>query len=215
MGSCSDGCRMQSSIPKWLSETPSPVWTTCLPYPIDQFVAENDSNETENIRELPCEYLPGFDMCKTETDRRQFKLAHQAIAWLESGTSTKSSPATNCRDVDNLFKLFAWMYQDDSALECPGGSCQTFKMTLIASGRVPLEKRLKNLTSFVKGNDEVQKLVCNICQFIRHSGYEDPTLLLFCFNNLTKLVKDERLVGWRMATFSFITLTLQSNTSTS
>ncbi len=194
MDSCNDGCKIQSSIPKWLSETPSPVWTTCLPYPSDLFVPENDSNDTENIRELPCKHLPGFDMCKTETDRRQLKLAHEAIAWLESGTSNMSLPATNCIEVDNIFKLFAWMYQDDGALECPGDSCQTFKMTLIASGRIPLEKKLKNLTSLVKGSDEAQKLVCNICQFIRHSGCEDPTLLLLCFNNLTKLVRDERLV---------------------
>ncbi len=134
MGSYNDSDKKQSSIPKWLSETPSPVWTSCLPYPSAQFVAENDNNETENIRELPYEHLPGFDLCKTETDRRQFKLAHQAIAWLESdNTSNKSSPEITCIDIDNLFKLFAWMYQDDGVLECCGGSFQTFKMPLNAN----------------------------------------------------------------------------------
>ncbi len=216
MGSCNDGDKKQPSVPKWLSETPSPVWTSCLPYPSAQFVAENDSNETENIRELPYEHLQGFDMCKTETDRREFKLAHQAIAWLESDTSNKSSPETTCIDIDNLFKLFAWMYQDDGALECHGdGFCHTFKMALNASGRVPLENKLKTLTSFVKGKAEVEKLVFNICHFVRHFESEDPTLLLLCFNNLAKLVRDERLVGWHSATSSSTTLTLQSNISTS
>ncbi len=171
--------------------------------PSAQFVAENDSNEAENIRELPYEHLQGFNMCKTETDRREFKLAHQAIAWLESDTSNKSSPETVCIDIDNLFKLFAWMYQDDGDLEHHGGGyCQTFKTTLNASGRVPLEKKLKTLTSSVKGKAEVEKLVFNICNVIRHSGSEDPTLFLLCFNNLARLVRDERSVDWHSATSS-------------